>query len=110
MDLQRGGLEDLEGRLRTAISRISELQAGMRVTSDEFFSDPFMCEHTQFRSFPAFCEASPWSLERPRTIQRVNRRRLDAYVAETTDFESWEAMKTQAAEEEIIDQAVSDVS
>lgn len=110
MDLQIGDLEDLEGRLQAAVDRIGELQAGTRVRSDEFFSEPFMRDHTQFDSFPAFCEASPWSLEEPRHVHRVDDRRLDAYVAETTDFESWEGMKTQAAEEAIVDQVVSDPS
>lgn len=110
MDLQIGGLEDLEETLVTAVDRIGELQAGTRVRSDEFFADPFMADHTEFGSFTAFCEHSPWSLEEPREIRHVDRQRLDTYVADTTEFESWEAMKTQAAEEEIVDQVVSDPS
>lgn len=110
MDLQIRELKDLEETLATAKNRVDELRAGTRVRSDEFFSEPFMVDHTEFGSFSAFCEHSPWSLEQPREIQHVERQRLDAYVADTTEFETWEAMKTQAAEEEIIDQVISDPS
>ncbi|MFB6189191.1 MAG: hypothetical protein ABEI57_04855 [Halapricum sp.] len=107
MDLQIGGLEDLEVRIGRALNRVGELQAGTRVQSDAFFSRPFMRDHTEFDSFDAFCRQSPWSLDDGSDLQDVSEQRLDEYVAATTDFESWEAMKTQAAEEEIIDQIVS---
>ncbi|WP_226481589.1 hypothetical protein [Natrinema amylolyticum] len=110
MDLRTGDLVDLEGRLQTAVARIGTLQAGTRVRSDDFFSESFMRDHTQFDSFTAFCEASPWSLEDSRNIRHVRGRRLDTYVADMTDFEDWEAMKTQAAEEEIVDYAASSVA
>lgn len=107
MDLQVVGLEDFEARVETALDRIGELQAGTRVRSDAFFSRPFMHDHTDFESFAAFCEQSPWALDERSDIRDVPRDQLDAYVADRTDFETWEDMKTGAAEEEIIDQIVS---
>ncbi|QRV17499.1 hypothetical protein JMJ58_21945 (plasmid) [Haloterrigena salifodinae] len=92
--------------LKTAIDRIGDVQAGTRVSSDAVFSDPFMRDHTRFDSFDEFCERSPWSLRRPERIRDVDRDRLDSYVAEMTDFETWEEMDRIAAEEEIIDQVV----
>ncbi|MDS0282318.1 hypothetical protein [Haloarcula onubensis] len=106
MDLQATELGDLEDRLSDALDRLGELQAGTRVSSDAFFSEPFMRNHTEFDSFVAFYEHAPWSLTEPTDVQGVPRQALNDYVAATTDFESWEAMKTQAAEEEIIDQVV----
>ncbi|WP_226041062.1 hypothetical protein [Natrinema sp. DC36] len=110
MDLRIRGLADLEDRLETAADRIGEFRAGTHVSFSEFFSDAFMRDHTQFDSFAAFCEASPWSLEESRDIQHVDRQQLDAYVADATAFENWDAMKTQAAEAEIIERVVSDPS
>ena len=107
MDLQVAGLEDLQDRVGTALDRIGELQAGTRVQSDAFFSHPFMDDHTEFGSFAAFCEQSPWVLDNRSDIQNVPREQLNDYVATTTDFKSWEGMKTQTAEEEIIDQIIS---
>jgi len=103
MDLQVSELEDLEDRLESALERIADLQMGARIQSDTFFSQPFMDDHTEFDSFAAFCEQSPWTLEQESDVQDVPRNRLDDYVADRTDFETWEGMKTQAAEERIID-------
>ncbi|RDZ51083.1 hypothetical protein C5C07_15830 [Haloferax sp. Atlit-4N] len=107
MDLQITGLEDLEERVGNALNRIGELQAGTRIQSDTFFSQPFMRDHTEFDSFAAFCDQSPWAFDDVADVRDVSRARLDEYVAGRTDFETWEEMKTRAAEEEIIDQIVS---
>ncbi|WP_430639490.1 hypothetical protein [Haloferax volcanii] len=107
MDLQITGLEGLEERVGNALNRIGELQAGTRVQSDDFFSHPFMRDHTEFDSFDAFCEQSPWTFDDAADVRNVSRDRLNEYIVATTDFETWEGMKTQAAEEEIIDQLVS---
>jgi len=107
MDLKVTGLENLEERVGKALDRIGELEAGTRVQSDTFFSQPFMRNHTEFESFTAFCEQSPWPLDGVGDIQDISREQLNEYITATTDFETWEGMKTQAAEEEIIDQIVS---
>jgi len=78
-----------------------------RVQSATLFSQPFMRDHTEFESFDSFCAHSPWSIDTVCGVQNVSRTQLDDYVAETTDFETWEAMKTRAAAEEIVDQLVS---
>jgi len=107
MELQVAGLEALKDRAEMALDRIGELQAGTRVQSDAFFSQPFMDDYTAFDSFATFCEQSPWALDDRSDMPELPRDELDEYVASRTDFESWERMKTRAAEEEIIDQIVS---
>lgn len=94
----------LAERLETVQHRLGELRAGTRVGSDAAFSREFMRDHTQFDSFERFCERSPWAADEPADLAGVDRRRLDDYVAETTDFESWAEMNRLAAEEELIDQ------
>lgn len=107
MDLQVAGLADLEERLGAAIDRVGELRTGTRVETETFFSEAFMRAHTEFDSFAGFCDRSPWPLDDVGDVQDLPRDRLDEYVASTTEFESWEGMKTQAAEEAIIDRVVS---
>jgi len=107
MDLQVTGLEDLEERVGEALDRVNELQAGARVRSDTLFTQSFMRAHTEFDSFAAFCTQSPWALDDVTDVQDLSRDRLNEYLTATTDFETWEEMKTQAAEEEIIDRIVT---
>lgn len=97
----------LADRLETVQYRLGALQAGTRVSSDASFSRPFMRDHTQFDSFEQFCERSPWAVHEPADLAGVDRRRLDDYVDETTDFEEWAEMNRLAAEEELIDQLVA---
>lgn len=103
-DLRVSELDPFHGRLEKAQERVFELQAGTRVDSDEFFSEEFMRSHTQFDSFHAFYRESPWTLDEKCSIDELPNERLDAYVAGTTEFETWEEMKTRAAQEEIFDQ------
>jgi len=107
MDLQVTDLDDLEQRVWNALDRIGELQAGTPVQSDVFFPQQFMRDHTKFDSFAAFCNQSPWPLDDIGDVQSISREQLNEYVDATTDFETWEGMKTQAAEEKIIDHIVS---
>lgn len=107
MDLQVEGLEDLRDRVDDALDTIVAYETGTRINSDEFFATPFMEDHTDFDSFRSFCQQSPWSLDRPEDIQEVPRPELDDYVSDTTDFETWEEMKTKAAEEAIIEGLLS---
>jgi hypothetical protein len=88
MDRQVPGLDDLTGRVATALDRIGELQAGTRVRSDAFFSRSFMAEHTEFDTFAAFCGQSPWAFDDRSDKEGVPRDKLDEYVAARTDFET----------------------
>lgn len=47
MDIQVGGLDQLEEQVADALEQIGELQAGTRVNSEAFFAEPFMRETTQ---------------------------------------------------------------
>lgn len=103
--MSQDGMSD--GLVGTVIDRVGGLQAGERVESDAYFARPFVREHTQFDSFREFAERSRWSVEDPAEIRHVSRDNLDDYVAETTEFSSWEEMEACAAQEEIVDQLVS---
>lgn len=106
MDIQVGELDGLERRVDAALDRIGELQAGTRVNTESFFPESFMRDHTEYDSFDAFREDGPWSPASADQVEAVPTEELDEYVAATTEFESWESMKNQAAEEEIVAELV----
>lgn len=85
--------------------RIGDLRADEWVSSGTVFSEQFIHEHTEFESFTAFREQSPVPLTNGDLDRDVDSRRLDDYVADTTEFDTWEEMVTPAAEEEIVAQA-----
>ncbi|MFB6105854.1 MAG: hypothetical protein ABEJ70_02670 [Halobacteriaceae archaeon] len=111
MEVTPGDLDDLEAALQRALDRIADYRAGTRVSADAFFPDPFMREHTRYDSFEAFREDAPVSLDVPiEGDSDRHRRRVNAFVDEATDFETWEQMQTRAAEEEILDQLLTNTA
>lgn len=101
---QDGGFIDGDTRVGTVIDTLGEIQTSRRLRSDDVISEPFMRDHTAFDTFADFVDASPWSLSEPRRIDDVPRDALDDYVERTTEFQSWDEMETQAAEEAIVEQ------
>lgn len=97
-------LEGIESRASAMLDKLWELQTSQRVSSDAVISQPFMRDHTEFDSFVDFVDRCPWSITNPSSIREVPRDELDDYVATTTDFETWEEMETQAAEEALVEQ------
>jgi hypothetical protein len=73
------------------------------VDLEEFFDPAFMREHTEFESFAAFCAESPWEVEERADLEDVPVDELDGYVAETTAFDSWVAMRNEAAERAVVE-------
>ena len=111
MDVQIANLNDFEDALQRGLDRIGELRAGTRVSSDAFFAQPFMREHTQYNTFEAFQANAPLELDVPLDDHsETSRDRLNKYVSEVTEFETWEKMQTKAAQEEIINQLISNTT
>ncbi|MFT4891318.1 MAG: hypothetical protein ACI9YT_002245 [Halobacteriales archaeon] len=95
--LRDGDLSWVRRRLRGAITHTYELEGRTSARSDALFSPTFMHRHTQFESFETFCTASPGDGDELHDLQDLPEETLDAFVSDTTDFDSWEGMKRSAA-------------
>lgn len=62
----------------------------------EIFNDDFMKEHTKFSSISDFLESSGLDFSSQEAFRNVDITKLDAYIAENSDFSSWEEMKSAA--------------
>ncbi|MDS0300680.1 hypothetical protein NDI76_18175 [Halogeometricum sp. S1BR25-6] len=62
------------------------------------FDRTFLREHTSFRTFGEMVRASPSSASSPAELGAVPGGEWDAFAAETTAFEDWEAMVAAARE------------
>ena len=82
--------------------QIADYKSGQEVNLDEFFTPTFMQEHTQFESFERFREQCPQNPKTEKELTNIPERELNSYVKNTTEFESWQTMQDQAAQEEII--------
>jgi len=102
MDVGTVALDGRTDALTALLDRLGELHAGTRVTADAFFADAFMREHTRYDTFAAFRADAP--VDVPRDGDATADARLNEFVRDATEFETWDAMETRAAEEELVDQ------
>lgn len=70
---------------------------------DDLFSPSFMREHTQYESFNEFVSESHWEIETETDLDAIPLTEFDRYVAETTQFSSWNGMATTAAETDLLE-------
>jgi hypothetical protein len=84
-------------KLRSLYAEYNSREGDIRNGPDRFYPRRFIQESTQFDSFGEFHQQSPWEMETWDEIQQIPSTQLDVYVANTTQFDSWEEMKSQAA-------------
>lgn len=67
-----------------------------------FFSDSFVSRHTAFESFEEFCRACPAEQDTVGGLQRLPADERNEFVAANSDFETWSAMKRNAAVTDLV--------
>lgn len=99
MGLDSGGKpDDLQHTgLTTKIERALSPETWVSNSREKVLSETFISRRTQFDSVDEFCTASPCADDTIGGIQRLPANERDAFVARTTDFETWAAMKRSAA-------------
>ncbi|MFB6107871.1 MAG: hypothetical protein ABEJ82_03390 [Haloplanus sp.] len=111
MNVRLGSLDAVEASFERTLDRIGELRAGTRVGSDAFFAESFMQDHTDYDTFAAFRSDAPVELDVPiEDDADAHRRRVDDFVADATEFETWEEMRRTATQEELVDQLLSNTA
>ncbi|CQH49751.1 uncharacterized protein HHUB_1557 [Halobacterium hubeiense] len=94
--------EPVGARLRTAFERATEPETRTPGDVDAFFSQQFVRDHTEFHSLDEFCRACPCKRDSIGGVKRLSPDERDDFVAATTEFESWAAMKTSAATTDLV--------
>jgi len=88
--------------LTTAIERALTLETWVSNSREKVTSQSFIRHHTQFDSVDEFCEDCPCEDDTIRGVQRLSDDERDAFVARTTDFQTWAEMKQTAAVEDLV--------
>ncbi|WP_181686431.1 hypothetical protein [Halorhabdus salina] len=94
--------DTLLAELRHGLERALALQTWVADADDGVVSEAFVRRHTQFESVTAFCVASPCEADTIGGLQRLEADERDAFIDRTTDFETWPAMKENAAVEDLV--------
>lgn len=86
----------------TAIKRTLSLETWVSSSHEKVLLETFIRRRTEFTSIDEFCETSPCDENTIGGIQRLPTDERDAFVARTTDFETWREMKQSAAVEDLL--------
>jgi hypothetical protein len=94
--------DSLHTSLITAIERALSLDTWVSRSRERVASKAFIRRHTEFDSVDGFCAACPCDKDTIGGVQRLSIDERNAFVARTTDFETWAEMKQSAAVEDLI--------
>lgn len=86
-------LEDLKEDLEEIKEKIVE-----EIALEELMDDNFMEDHTDFFSVEEFLTGIKYDMENFEELEEIDEEELDIYVAENTQFNTWEEMLERAKE------------
>jgi len=94
--------DSLHASLATAIERALTLETWVSSSRERVASEAFIRRHTQFDSVDEFYVASPAGDDTIAGVQQLSTDEREAFIARTTDFETWAEMKHSAAVEDLV--------
>lgn len=98
------GLDELQQELEHMRQAVEDLGEERSVSFEELFTEEFMEENTDFTSIDDLLEAGGFHAETNEDFEAIPEDALDAHVAKTTRFDSWEDMLGEATEQYLISQ------
>lgn len=89
-----------------SIKQLKQLQENLKkvegtrtYTFKEIFNDNFISSHTKFQTISDFLNASGLDFSSQEAFRNIDIDKLDKYISENSDFNSWNEMKTVASNE-----------
>jgi hypothetical protein len=82
--------------------RLNQIEENIKMKVDgfirfrELFPDSFIRDHSNYRSADELLEQGGFKSDKKNGFEAIDETRLDKFIGENTDFESWEAMKRAA--------------
>lgn len=96
------GLDDLQHELQQLEQNVQELTDGQDISFAELFTKSFMRKYTRFSSIDDLLDAGGFHAETNEEFDAIPETELDMYIANTTEFDSWEDMLNKAVEEYLL--------
>jgi len=98
MPVRGGGFDKVKKRLKDLSKRAQALQ-GHQPALGELFPPGFMQKHTEFVDIEAMLKAGGFQVNSTEDLKAVPIDQLNAFVARSTKFQSWEAMQETGVRE-----------
>jgi|APHM01.1.fsa_nt_gi hypothetical protein len=92
-------LDDLADQFEAMADNVEKLQGENEVAFAELFTEQFMRQYTDVRSFEQYLENSQWEVESQSEFEAIPEDDFDEYVTDHSDFDSWKEMLETAGTE-----------
>ena len=98
------GLDDLQRDLKRMQENAKRMEGQHSVSFDRLFTRAFMKKYTRYSSIDELLEAGGFHAESNKEFEAIPEKELNAHIAKTTKFSSWEDMLDKATELYALDQ------
>ena len=90
------GFDKLQHELERMQQTLENLEGEHTVPFDVLFTEEFMRGNTCYSSFDELLEAGGFQATTNKEFEAIPEKELDAHIAKTTKFKSWEDMMDEA--------------
>lgn len=102
MSIEIKGLNNLLHSLEDLKQNVAEIEGENPVPFNEMFPDFFMMRNTNFSTIDEMFDKSGFIINKQGDFDDINVEKLDQFVNENTEFETWDEMKQAAGKEWIL--------
>ena len=99
MPMKSSGFDGIEtelNKIKDDFDRVMDKYNGESVGFDQIFNEEFMREHTSFDDFDSWISAGGFEFASQEEFDAIDEQKLDNYVSESTDFDTWQDMLGEA--------------
>lgn len=96
MGVKITGMDNLMKKLNNLEKNASSLNGTHSIPFSELFNQKFMGQNSNFATIDEFAEKSNFDFS---DLESIDEKKLDTFVNENSDFDSWDSMKSKATEE-----------
>lgn len=96
MSVKITGFDNFEKELKRLQKAAEKLDGKHSVSLGELFTTEFMQRHTPYESLEELFIAGHFEVNSKEDLEAIPDEEMDAHVAQTTEFDSWEDMQSAA--------------
>ena len=98
------GLDKLQKDLQRMERNAKKLHGTQNIPFEKLFTPAFMRKYSSYSSIDALLKAGGFQADTNEEFESIPQKELDAHIAKSTKFKSWQAMLDEAAEQYILSQ------
>lgn len=104
MSIKLEGFDEMKKKLNQIQENAKELEGTSTVSFEDLFTPQFMSEYTEHSSMEDLFNSGGFEINSAEDFENLPEEDLDAHVAKTTKFSTWQEMLGKATEVYVVKQ------